>query len=124
MSNTGTSASIPVGLYESLLEKLVAVLRLTQQPDGVQTPQAKQALLMATNDFRSTLAQAKDVAVNLAGGELMIEDQDDVINMLETLKNRKRAQLAQFSARTLASTSSSADTRMEIDSMASTPFHD
>ena len=37
----------PVSLYEDLLPKLVAVLELTQQSEGVTNPQAKQKLLQA-----------------------------------------------------------------------------
>ena len=34
--------------------------------------------------------QAKDFAINLPGGELLIEEQDDIIQMLETLRDHKR----------------------------------
>jgi hypothetical protein len=34
-------------LFESLLVKLVAILELTQNPEGTVTPQAKQALVRA-----------------------------------------------------------------------------
>jgi hypothetical protein len=36
------------------------------------------------------MAQAKDFAINLPGGELLIEEQDAVISLLEMLKERKR----------------------------------
>lgn len=80
--------------------------------------------------------------MDLPGGEMLIQDQDEVIEMLEKLRDRKeyvppistiilcslhhcRAQLAQFSARALVSIGPSVtENRMEIDSMASTPFHD
>ncbi|KAF8816672.1 hypothetical protein BYT27DRAFT_7220537 [Phlegmacium glaucopus] len=114
---------LPITLYEDLLPKLVAVLELTQQTVGISTPQAKQKLLQTTKDFKNAIAQAKDFAVNLPGGELLVEEQDVVISLLETLKERKRAQLSDFSARNVVSSSSAIDTQMEIDSMASTPFH-
>ncbi|KAF8168464.1 hypothetical protein B0H34DRAFT_793064 [Crassisporium funariophilum] len=114
---------LPISVYEDLLPKLVAVLELTQQLEGITTPQAKQKLLHATNDFKNLIAQAKDFAINLPGGELVIEEQDDVINMLEMLKERKRAQLSEFAARNVASQASGLDMKMEVDSMASTPFH-
>ncbi|PPQ95397.1 hypothetical protein CVT26_008243 [Gymnopilus dilepis] len=119
----GTTANVfPVSLYEDLLPKLVAILKLTQQTEGISNPQAKQALLQATNNFKNAVAQAKEFAVTLPGGELRIDEQEDVIQMLETLKERKRAQLAEFAARKIASSSSSAyDSKMEIDSVASTP---
>ncbi|KAF8972511.1 hypothetical protein BDZ97DRAFT_1649490 [Flammula alnicola] len=129
----------PISLYEELLPKLVAVLELTQQDAGMSNPQAKQKLLQATNNFKAAIAQAKDFAINLPGGELVIEEQDDVINMLDTLKERKRqvvssdhpfavvlildklrrTQLAEFAAKKVISSSS--DMKMEVDSVASTP---
>ncbi|XP_006454921.1 hypothetical protein AGABI2DRAFT_114691 [Agaricus bisporus var. bisporus H97] len=113
---------LPVALYQNLLSKLVAVLQLTRQPEGTTTPAAKQALLQATNEFKNALAQAKDLVTNLPGGELLINDQDEVIGMLETLRDRKRTQLERFSKQPLeASTAELASEKMEIDSMASTP---
>ncbi|KAF9446882.1 hypothetical protein P691DRAFT_761253 [Macrolepiota fuliginosa MF-IS2] len=78
-----------------------------------------------TDDFKSALAQAKDLVTNLPGGELLIEDQDEVIHILETLRDRKRAQLERFSRQPLrSSTLSASEQKMEIDSMASTPAND
>lgn len=116
-----SSSVLPMSLYEGLLAKLVKILELTQKPEGTATPQAKQALLHATNDFKSSIAQAKDLAAELAGGELRIDEQDEVIEMLTQLRDRKRQQLDQFSAQTLELSSSSAEMSMEVDSMASTP---
>ncbi|KAJ7250297.1 hypothetical protein C8J57DRAFT_1239274 [Mycena rebaudengoi] len=116
---------LPAALFESLLLRLAAVLELTQKPEGTVTPQAKQAVLYATNEFKNALNQAKELAQNLPGGELLIEEQLDVLEMLTELRDRKRQQLAEFSARALSASSVSAvDHRMEIDSMASTPFHE
>ncbi|KAG6810898.1 hypothetical protein H0H92_009890 [Tricholoma furcatifolium] len=116
---------LPTNLYEGLLLKLVTVLELTQKSEGVTTPQAKQALLQATNDFKNALHQAKELAAGLPGGEMMVQDQDEVIAMLEKLRDRKRDQLALFADKVLLSSAefSAQDVKMEIDSMASTPFH-
>ncbi|KAF5356257.1 hypothetical protein D9756_004346 [Leucocoprinus leucothites] len=123
--STMPSNPLPVNLYESLLLKLVTVLQLTHQTEGTTTPAAKQTILQATNDFKSALAQAKDLVANLPGGELMIQEQDEVIQMLETLRDRKRAQLEQFSRQPLqSSTTSATENQMEIDSVASTPAND
>ncbi|KAJ7663046.1 hypothetical protein B0H17DRAFT_1092990 [Mycena rosella] len=122
-----TAPPLPAALFESLLLKLVAVLELTQRPEGTVTPQAKQAVLQATNDFKSTLTHAKELAAGLPGGELLLADQLEVIAMLTVLRDRKRQQLAEFSARALAASAASAaggHHRMEVDSMASTPFHE
>ncbi|KAF8179119.1 hypothetical protein BJ912DRAFT_644744 [Pholiota molesta] len=119
LATTMATNVFPISYYEELLPKLVAVLELIQQSPGVATPESKQKLLQATNNYKSALAQAKEFANNLPGGELCIKEQDDVIYMLETLRDRKRAQLAEFSARKVIS--ASADVKMEIDSVASTP---
>ncbi|KAG6820128.1 hypothetical protein H0H93_005003 [Arthromyces matolae] len=128
---------LPTNLYESLLSKLAIVLELTQKSDGIVTPQAKRALLQATNDFKNAINQAKELAASLPGGEMLVEEQDEVIAMLENLRDRKRCAmffisspllvelLTQFSSQPLAAEGLSAqDAKMEIDSMASTPFHD
>jgi len=47
-------------------------------------------LFLQTNNFKNAIAQAKEFATNLPGGELLIEEQDDIIQMLETLRDRKR----------------------------------
>ncbi|KAJ4485325.1 hypothetical protein J3R30DRAFT_3283618 [Lentinula aciculospora] len=122
-----TSNSIPSTAYDSILLKLVAVLELTQKPDGISTPQAKQAVLQATNEFKSLLSNAKNLAENLPGGELDIDDQDNVIEMLSTLRDRKRDQLVEFSSKSSQVDSAVVphmfnDVGMEIDSMASTPM--
>ncbi|KAH8822331.1 hypothetical protein DL96DRAFT_1428069, partial [Flagelloscypha sp. PMI_526] len=75
-------------LFSSLLIKLIAVVQLTKEANG--TPQSRQALLAATNDFRTSLASAKEYATLLPGGELVVEEQDDIIQMLETIKTAKQ----------------------------------
>ncbi|KAF9466973.1 hypothetical protein BDZ94DRAFT_1250212 [Collybia nuda] len=116
---------LPTSLYESLLVKLVTIIQLTQSSEGTATPQSKQALLQATNDYKSAVIRAKELAASLPGGELLVEDQDEVITMLEKLRDRKREQLSKFAARVIVSGGPSAlENKMEIDSMASTPFHE
>ncbi|KAG1765197.1 hypothetical protein EDD22DRAFT_775192 [Suillus occidentalis] len=117
--------SLPTALFDELLPKLAVVLELTQKAEGTATPVAKQALLHATNDFKYALAQAKDYASTLAGGDLLVEEQDSVVAMLEELKQHKQQQLTQFaleveSLPTIANPNISS--KMEIDSTASTPF--
>ncbi len=41
--------ALPSSLYQSLITKLVVVLDLVQQSEGITTPQAKQALLHAVS---------------------------------------------------------------------------
>jgi len=46
--------------------------------------------LLQTNDFKTAINQAKELAINLPGGELVIEEQDEVIEMLLKLRDRKQ----------------------------------
>jgi len=43
------SNPLPVNLYESLLSKLVIVLKLTHSEEGTTTPAAKQTILQAVS---------------------------------------------------------------------------
>ncbi|EGO19487.1 hypothetical protein SERLADRAFT_442964 [Serpula lacrymans var. lacrymans S7.9] len=90
--------------------------------EGTATPQAKQALLHATNDFKSTLNQAKELANVLPGGEMLVDEQDDVIEVLERIREHKRQQLVEFASRALTSPAQGVSAKMEIDSTASTPY--
>ncbi|KIM81750.1 hypothetical protein PILCRDRAFT_821099 [Piloderma croceum F 1598] len=118
------SSILPTALFEGLLLKLVTVLELTRRPEGMATPQAKQALLQATNDFKNTLNKAKELVNLLPGGEMLVEEQDEIIDMLEKLRDHKQQQLSQFSTCILSFSGGSVngDVKMEVDSMASTPL--
>ncbi|KAL7285857.1 hypothetical protein ACG7TL_000967 [Trametes sanguinea] len=83
-------------LYESLLLKLANVVELATQDQGASTPQAKQALVRSTKDFKESVREAREYAAGLPGGEMSVQEQDEVIEMLERLKERKRRQLAEF----------------------------
>ena len=121
---SASASTLPTELYSSLLLKIVTVLELTQSPEGTATLQAKQAILQATNDFKNAINQAKEAATNLPGGEMLVGEQEDVIAMLEKLRDRKSEKLAQFASLPLVATSQSTDNKMEIDSTASTPYND
>ncbi|OSD05772.1 hypothetical protein PYCCODRAFT_1465103 [Trametes coccinea BRFM310] len=110
-------------LYESLLLKLANVVELATQDQGASTPQAKQALVRSTKDFKESVREAREYAAGLPGGEMSVQEQDEVIEMLERLKERKRRQLAEF-AETVSGISTAKpkpDLKMEVDSNASTP---
>ncbi|KAF9221314.1 hypothetical protein BS17DRAFT_819916 [Gyrodon lividus] len=117
--------AIPAPLFAGIIPKLITVLEHTQRSEGAVTPQAKQALLQATNDFKSALAQANDYASALPGGELNFQEQNELIAMLEKLRDHKRQELALF-AQQVESVSNpaaqEAEIKIEIDSTASTPF--
>ena len=103
------------------------------------------SIVTQTNDLKDALSQAKSLINALPGGELCLDEQDEVINMLERLKQAKksaivfrssvhqdlthfdRAQLDQLSqyvpppSVSDGSQTDAKDTPMEIDSTASTP---
>lgn len=43
-------------------------------------------------DFRDSLKQAKKVATELPGGELLVEEQDEIVALLEKIRNKKRSE--------------------------------
>lgn len=43
-----------------------------------------------TNEFKDALNKAKTLVNALPGAELLVEDQDEVIAMLENLRDKKR----------------------------------
>ncbi|KAI0651416.1 hypothetical protein C8Q79DRAFT_1004707 [Trametes meyenii] len=111
-------------VYESLLLRLANVVELATQDQGAFTPQARQALVRSTREFKDGLKEAQEFAAALPGGELSIEEQDEVIEMLEQLKERKRIQrqqLADFAEKVSTISSSQQEVNMEVDSTASTP---
>ncbi|KAI0044884.1 hypothetical protein FA95DRAFT_209653 [Auriscalpium vulgare] len=114
---------LPSSVFDSLLAKLLRIVELTQRPGGTVTPQAKQELLHATNDFKDALSRSKELANALPGGELLLQEQDDVIAMLERLKQNKLQQLVEFSAQEVntAVANPQPNNQMEVDSNASTP---
>lgn len=106
---------------EEIVPKLIAVLEHTQVSGINLTQQTKEALLQATNDYKNVLLQARKYAATLPGGELNAEDQEELIAMLERLRDHKKQQLAEFSERVSSMLSSVESERVEIDSTASTP---
>jgi len=93
--------SLPTSAFDQLLDILANVIRVARKQDPAAsptlTPQAKQELLQATNEFRDAMSRAQKIAANLPGGEIAPEDQDEVIQALEELRDRKRAYLDSFS---------------------------
>ncbi|KAF8490715.1 hypothetical protein JB92DRAFT_3008037 [Gautieria morchelliformis] len=73
--------------FSSLLPALVDVLETSQKQDGHAS---KQALLHSTNEFKEILTRAKALAANLPGGDMSLSDQDEVIQMLQKLRDYKR----------------------------------
>ncbi|KDQ52999.1 hypothetical protein JAAARDRAFT_197786 [Jaapia argillacea MUCL 33604] len=117
-----TGNPLPVSVFNTLLLKLVNIVEITESAEGPLTHQARQALLQATNEFKDGMSKARELSNALPGGELLIQEQDEIIEMLERLRERKQQQLVDFSNRVFATNKIIEDAKMEIDSMASTPF--
>jgi hypothetical protein len=101
------SETLPSSVFESLLPKLLSILQVTQRPEGTSNVRNKQDLLQAVNRsyidcintlmthtqiqaFREALNNARSTASALPGGEMLIEEQEDIIAMLERLREKKR----------------------------------
>jgi hypothetical protein len=102
----------------------------------------KQDLLQAIQAFREALNNARSTASALPGGEMLIEEQEDIIAMLERLREKKRLQLRDFSDKVIDTKAAGhcvppqyaagaaggasgggtgSNAQMEVDSNASTP---
>jgi len=129
------SETLPSSAFESLLPKLLAILQVTQRPEGTSNVRNKQDLLQAIQAFREALNHARSLASALPGGDLHIEEQDEVIAMLVRLREKKRLQLREFSDKVIdtkaagyavpqyagGSNAARTNAQMEVDSNASTP---
>ncbi|KAJ7062930.1 hypothetical protein C8F01DRAFT_108503 [Mycena amicta] len=93
---------------------------LRPRPEAVLT-QHRQTHYCADERVQKRV-EAKELATNLPGN-LRIDEQQDVIEMLMELRDRKRRQLMEFASRSTAAPMSSAvHNRMDVDSVVSTPF--
>ncbi|KAI9510642.1 hypothetical protein F5148DRAFT_1178056 [Russula earlei] len=127
--------STPSSAFESLLPRLLTILQVTQRPEGTSNVRNKQDLLQAIQAFRESLNHSRSLASALPGGELLIEEQDEIIAMLERLREKKRSQLREFSDKVIdtkaaghsvplyagGSGAAGTNAQMEVDSNASTP---
>jgi hypothetical protein len=125
---SSNNETLPSSAFESLLPKLLTILQVTQRPEGTTNARNKQDLLQAIQAFREAMNHARDVAGALPGGELLIEEQNEIIAMLERLRTKKRLQLQDFSDKAIDTKghnvpqySDSQNPQMEVDSNASTP---
>ncbi|KAI0005327.1 hypothetical protein BJV74DRAFT_880606 [Russula compacta] len=131
------SETLPSSAFQSLLPKLLTILQVTQRPEGTSNARNKQDLLQAVQAFREALNHARSLATALPGGELLVEEQDEIIAMLERLREKKRSQLREFSDKVIdtkavgycvppqytgaAGAAAGSNAQIEVDSNASTP---
>jgi hypothetical protein len=125
---SSNNETLPSSAFETLLPKLLTILQVTQRPEGTTNARNKQDLLQAIQAFREAVNHARDVAGALPGGELLIEEQNEIITMLERLRAKKRLQLQDFSDKAIDTKGHNVpqygagqNPQMEVDSNASTP---
>jgi len=107
--------ALPTENFEILLPRLITILELVQQSNASQIGQHRLLISQATNDLKEHLRKAKEIVDGLPGGDMLIEDQDEVIAMLEKMRDQKRAQLEYFSQLVNSNTSTPDRERMEIE---------
>jgi hypothetical protein len=69
------------------------------------------------------MSRARETALNLPGGELTQTEQEEIITMLERMRDERQKQLNDFVAQeaSVVPTTLSIPKTMEVDSAASTP---
>ncbi|CAE6392311.1 unnamed protein product [Rhizoctonia solani] len=82
--------------FESLLPSVVQIIQSTQPQPPAQTQQQQQEIAKATMALRTQLAAARDQVDALPGGEMLLKDQQEVIQMLKEIRSQRRAQLARL----------------------------
>ncbi|KAI0697018.1 hypothetical protein BC835DRAFT_1413916 [Cytidiella melzeri] len=116
---------MPSTVYEGLLQEVAAVLDVVNELTAAQSStEIRRKLVQTTNALKHDTLVAREGANNLQGGELSIEDQEDIIDTLEKLKARKKATLNKFSdemTRAPQAVINSESASVEVDSTASTP---
>ncbi|KDQ20421.1 hypothetical protein BOTBODRAFT_151098 [Botryobasidium botryosum FD-172 SS1] len=107
--------ALPTENFEILLPRLITILELVQQSNAPQLGQHRLLISQATNELKEHLRKAKEVVDALPGGDMCIEDQDEVISMLEKMRDEKRTQLEHFSQLLDSNASISDREKMEIE---------
>ncbi|KAJ1308652.1 hypothetical protein OPQ81_004346 [Rhizoctonia solani] len=82
--------------FESLLPSVVQIIQSTQPQPPAQTQQQQQEIAKATMALRTQLVTARDQVDALPGGEMLLKDQQEVIQMLKEMRSQRRAQLARL----------------------------
>lgn len=83
--------------FESLLPSVVSILQSTQPHPQPTVSAHGQEIAKATMALRSQLSTARDLVDALPGGEMLLEQQQEVITMLTEMRDKRRAQLARLS---------------------------
>ncbi|CAE6454145.1 unnamed protein product [Rhizoctonia solani] len=76
--------------FESLLPTAVQIIQSTQPQSSAQTHQQQQEIAKATMALRTQLATARDQVDALPGGEMLLKDQQEVIQMLQEMRSQRR----------------------------------
>ncbi|KAH7343799.1 hypothetical protein B0J17DRAFT_764957, partial [Rhizoctonia solani] len=91
-----TNMTFNQSTFESLLPSVVQIIQSTQPQSSTQTHQQQQDIAKATMALRTQLATARDQIDALPGGEMLLKDQQEVIQMLQEMRSQRRAQLARL----------------------------
>ncbi|CAE6413193.1 unnamed protein product [Rhizoctonia solani] len=76
--------------FESLLPTVVQIIQSTQPQSATQTHQQQQDIAKATMALRTQLSIARDQVDALPGGEMLLKDQQEVIQMLKEMRSQRR----------------------------------
>ncbi|GJE99563.1 hypothetical protein PsYK624_158300 [Phanerochaete sordida] len=109
-------------LFSNLLPNIVNVLEVVTESELGTNPDLKKKLVQASNTLRDDFGRAKEAAINLEGGDISLEEQEEIAEMLKGLIARKRLVLRNF-ARDIDTKAAAPEVKMDIDldSTASTP---
>jgi len=91
--------SLPVETFEDLLPALDNVLKAVYDARDGDEAQHKLAIAAATDDLKMKLARARELVDGLPGGEMLRRDQDQAIEVLQKLRDQRRAHLLSFVTR-------------------------
>ncbi|KAH7104754.1 hypothetical protein BKA62DRAFT_693293 [Auriculariales sp. MPI-PUGE-AT-0066] len=82
--------------FEKLLPTIVDTVELTQRHAGENSLQHRQAVVQLANQLKERFSEAKKIAQSLPGGDLSIEQQDALIELLERFRDERMSVALSF----------------------------
>ncbi|KAI0078503.1 hypothetical protein K474DRAFT_904153 [Panus rudis PR-1116 ss-1] len=111
-------------IFRDLIEKVSALSDLLygQLDNNRSQTTIRQTLIATINEYKESLSQARRLASDLPGGDITVEEQEDVIKLLEGLISERRSALNTRLQSLACPQERKADSPgFNIDSTASTP---
>ncbi|KAG8937252.1 hypothetical protein FRC03_010106 [Tulasnella sp. 419] len=99
-SEEASQNPLPAYEFEQLIPSLIRVLKAVNDKlpaDEERIAQQKYAIAGATNELKSLISRAKSLVDSLPGGDMQLEDQDEVIKALRQVRDEKQKYLELFS---------------------------